>query len=136
MCDYSLEFVASRPAKIGDKLVSTKFGDSVTRGFAAVGEDPNIAVCLLPGTEVAFEQEVEYRHSLLPNQKLAQKVAQFRRVNMDKANLHHDALEFPNGRILQLTRLAEGQRATVLQLPAAPRVAEEVDEQQRIFVVA
>jgi len=136
MCDYSLEFVASRPAKIGDKLVSTKFGDSVTRGFAAVGEDPNIAVCLLPGTEVAFEQEVEYRHSLLPNQKLAQKVAQFRRVNMDKANVHHDALEFPNCQIILLTRLAQGQFATVLQLPAVPRAPKEADEQQHIFVVA
>jgi hypothetical protein len=25
MCDYSLDFVASRPAKIGDQLVTTKF---------------------------------------------------------------------------------------------------------------
>ncbi len=120
MCDYSLEFVASRPAKIGDKLVSTKFGESVTRGFAAVGVESNIAVCLLPGTEIAFEQEVEYRHSLLPNQKTAQKVARFRRVNMDKAKMHH----------------AEGQFATVLQLPAAPRVAKETDERQHVLVVA
>jgi len=53
MCDYSLHNVTSRPAKIDDKLVSTKFSCSTTRGFAAVGE-PNVAVCLLPGTEVAF----------------------------------------------------------------------------------
>jgi hypothetical protein len=53
MCDYSLDFVASRPAKVGDKLVTTKFQNSMTRGFAAIGE-PNVAVCLLPGTEVAF----------------------------------------------------------------------------------
>ena len=59
MCDYSLHNVTSRPAKIDDKLVSTKFSCSTTRGFAAVGE-PNVAVCLLPGTEVAFEREVEY----------------------------------------------------------------------------
>ncbi len=96
----------------------------------------NIAVCLLPGTEVAFEQEVEYRHSLLPNQKLAQKVARFRQINMDKANAHHDALEFPNGRILLLTRLAEGQPATVLQMPVAPRLAEKSVERQHIFAVA
>src|ERR1700686_3832155 len=50
MCDYSLQFVASRPARVGDKLVTTQFGNSITRGFAAVGE-PNAAVCLLPGTE-------------------------------------------------------------------------------------
>ena len=71
MCDYSLHLVASRPAKVGDKLVTTKFNNSLTRGFAAVGE-PNVAVCVLPGTEVAFEQEVEYCHSLLPNQKVAE----------------------------------------------------------------
>ena len=63
MCDYSLEYVASRPAKVGDKPVSTKFANSITGGFAAVGE-PNVAVCLLPGTEVAFEDEVEYEHAL------------------------------------------------------------------------
>jgi hypothetical protein len=59
MCDYSLDLVASRPAKVGDKLVTTKFQNSMTRGFAAIGE-PNVAVCLLPGTEVAFEKEVQY----------------------------------------------------------------------------
>jgi len=59
MCDYSLHSVASRPAKVGDRLVSTHFGNSITRGFAAVGE-PGVAVCLLPGTELAFEKDVEY----------------------------------------------------------------------------
>ena len=54
MCDYSLHDVASRAALVGDKLVTTKFSNSSTRGFAATGE-PNVAVCLLPGTEVAFE---------------------------------------------------------------------------------
>ena len=54
MCDYSLHHVANRPAKVGDKLVTTKFRESSTRGFAAIGE-PNVAVCLLPGTEIAFK---------------------------------------------------------------------------------
>ena len=52
MCDYSLHFVASRPAKVGDKLVSTIFPQTTTRGFASV-HDRNVAVCLLPGTELA-----------------------------------------------------------------------------------
>ncbi len=100
MCDYSLHNVASRPAKVGDKLVTTKF-DFLTRGFAAIGE-PNVAVCLLPGTEVAFESEVERDHPfgrLLPSMqfgKLGHKVARFRQVNMDRPNAHHDALELPN----------------------------------------
>ena len=59
MCDYSLRKVASRPAKVGDELVSNEFDRSFTRGFAAIGE-PQIAVCLLPGTELAFAKEVEY----------------------------------------------------------------------------
>ena len=60
MCDYSLHLVTSRPAKVGDKLVSTKFTNSITRGFAAIGE-PNVAVCLLPGTELAFENKCRMR---------------------------------------------------------------------------
>ncbi len=128
MCDYSLHLVASRPAKVGDKLVSTKFNNSVTRGFAAVGE-PHVAVCLLPGTEVAFEKEVEYDRtlSLFPNVKLGEKVARFRQVKEDRPNVHHDALEFPDGKVILLTRLCEGQHATVLQLPAAARTMEKVE---------
>jgi hypothetical protein len=38
MCDYSLHHVANRPAQIEDKLVTAQFGNSITRGFAAVGE--------------------------------------------------------------------------------------------------
>ena len=53
MCDYSLDLVASRPAKVGDELVTTQFKNSITRGFAAIGE-PNVAVCLLPGTALEF----------------------------------------------------------------------------------
>jgi hypothetical protein len=128
MCDYSLHNVASRPAKVGDNLVTTQFDSSLTRGFAAVGE-ANVAVCLLPGTEVAFEQEIERDHAfglLLPGMrfgKLEGKVARFRQVNLERPNVHHDALELPNGQIVLVTRLCQGQRATVLQLPAASRAA-------------
>ena len=58
MCDYSLHNVATRPAQIEDKLITTRFSNSITRGFAAVGE-PHVAVCLLPGTEIAFDKNVE-----------------------------------------------------------------------------
>ena len=123
MCDYSLHLVASRPAKVGDKLVSTRFPNTITRGFAAV-EDRNVAVCLLPGTEIAFEEEVacETRFVFSSRRQLGHKVAQFRQVNKGQSNIHHDALEFPDGQIVLLTQLCEGQQATVLQLPAAPRV--------------
>ena len=133
MCDYSLHLVASRPAKVGDRLISTKFDNSMTRGFAAVGE-PNVAVCLLPGTEVAFEKEVECQNrfgSLFPNRRLRGKVAQFRQVHADKPNVHHDALEFPDGQIVLLTRLCPGQRATVLQLPISEPVASAAQQHKR-----
>jgi hypothetical protein len=120
MCDYSLHNVASRPAKVGDKLVSTRFTNSVTRGFAPQGQ-PDVAVCLRPGTEIAFEREVECEagYGLLPNKKLGEKLARFRQINRGLLDMHHDALEFPNGQVVLLTRLIEGQHATVLQLPAS-----------------
>ena len=133
MCDYSLHLVASRPAKVGDKLVTTKFDNSLTRGFAAI-EEPTVAVCLLPGTEVAFEMEVECEHvfKVFRSQKLiSEKVARFRQINLEQPNAHHDALEFPDGQIVLLTRLDEGQHATVLQLPASPRAANEAERQKR-----
>jgi hypothetical protein len=130
MCDYSLHHVATRPAKVEDKLVATKFRNSITRGFAAVGE-PNVAVCLLPGTEIAFDQNVEceplFGTGILPNKKIGQRLARFRQINVNNPVTHHDALEFPDGQVVLLTRLCEGQRATVLQLPIAahPAAAEE-----------
>ncbi len=133
MCDYSLNFVASRPAKVGDRLVSTQFRNSITRGFAAIGE-PHVAVCLLPGTELAFENEVAYDPALgsfLPNRKVRQKVARFRKINNEQPHVHHDALEFPGGQIVLLTRLCEGQHATVLQLPAIPLTRNQVAENKQ-----
>jgi hypothetical protein len=139
MCDYSLHHVASRPAKVEDKLVVTKFDNSITRGFAAVGE-PHVAVCLLPGTEVAFEENVECEPSfgigILPSKKISQRLARFRQINLSNTVTHHDALEFSDGQVILLTRLCEGQRATVLQLPAAPRTAEELEGQKRFSVIA
>jgi hypothetical protein len=124
MCDYSLHLLTSRPAKVGDKLVTTKFDNSITRGFAAVGK-PHVAVCLLPGTEIAFDENVECEPSfgfgILPNKSIEQRLARFRQINKDNAVAHHDALEFPDGQVVLLTRLCVGQRATVLQLPAAAR---------------
>ena len=125
MCDYSLQHVANRPAKVGDKLVSTQFANSITRGFAAVGE-PNVAVCLLPGTELVFDRDVECDHALgfFPNKKLRESVARFRQINPDSPYEHHDALEFPKGQVVLLTRLCVGQCATVLQLPVGLHPAE------------
>ena len=137
MCDYSLHNVESRPAKIGDKLVTTHFPNTMTRGFYDPRQ-PRVAVCLLPGTELAFEKEVHHDawFPLLPARKLPHKVARFRQVNFKHRAMHHDALEFPDGKIVLITELCEGQHATVLQLPSTGLPATEAGEQvapERVF---
>jgi hypothetical protein len=96
-----------------------------------------VAVCLLPGTEVAFEKEVKYERtfSLFPKMKLGRKVARFRQINIGNPRVHHDALEFPDGETVLLTRLCEGQHATVLQLPASPRPVNAAEGQKRDSLV-
>lgn len=126
MCDYSLHAVKSRPAKVGDKLESSSFTPTVTRGFTAVGE-PGTAVCLLPGTEVAFEREVARDGLRGYREYLGHNTARFRQIDMDNPQVHHDALEFPDGRIVLVTELCEGQRATVLQMPAPARGVKEAE---------
>jgi hypothetical protein len=121
MCDYSLHAVASRPAKAGDRLISTSFSRTSTRGFAAEAER-DVAVCLLPGTELSFADHVKYYRNWLWPTKAAFNVARFRKVDASSYEPHQDALEFPDGKIVQLTALVRGQRARVLQLPAKAKV--------------
>ncbi len=142
MCEYSLHDVASRPAKVNDKVVTTEF--SSARGFAALGEHgaklvihdspPEIAVCLLPGTELAFDDAVrcESAFSLFGNARVNHNVARFRQIDLDDPHVQHDALEFPNGQILKLTELLAGQTATVLQLPVAAQHPEHIKTGQVI----
>ena len=77
--------------------------------------------CSVPasGTELSFAYEVK-RSRLWPWSRniIAHKVAVFRQVNQDCPHVHHDALEFPDGELVLLTYLMEGQEAAVLQLPA------------------
>jgi hypothetical protein len=128
MCDYSLDALASRPAKVGDKLISTGFSDAITRGFAS-SDDRNVAVCLLPGTEVAFDDDVSYDRFVpfLFKRRIPHKVARFREVNVDYPAAHHDALEFPDGKVVLVNSLREGQRLTVLQLSALARLEAEIE---------
>jgi hypothetical protein len=115
MCDYSLHAVASRPAKVGERLIARSFSGG-TRGFAAEGE-PKVAVCLLPGTELAFDQDVKYDQSWIWKTTTNFRVARFRKIDPHNAYRHHDALELPDGNVVLVTHLSSGQRATVLQLP-------------------
>jgi hypothetical protein len=136
MCDYSLHSVKSRPATIGDKLTTRNFNTG-TRGFAAP-EDGNVAVCVLPGTELAFEKAVRCSPRGMLGWKaatVAHTTAIFRQINKDNPRTHHDALEFPDGQIVLLTDLCEEQQATVLQLPAQPVSAAEAEASQRVAYV-
>jgi hypothetical protein len=118
MCDYSLHSVKSRPAKVGDKLVTCEFIGTLTRGFASQ-EDLDVAVCVLPGTELSFSDNVRpMRPWPWSTNVINHKTAIFRQVNLDDHHVHHDALEFPDGQVVLLTLLKAGQEATVLQLPA------------------
>jgi hypothetical protein len=45
------------------------------------------------------------------------RTAIFRKINQHNPTVHHDALEFPDGRMILVTFLELGQQATVLQLP-------------------
>ena len=131
MCDYSLQNTMSRPARVGDRLTTRQFPGG-TRGFAAP-ENRAVAVCVLPGTELAFTGEVTLPPGLLgwKPRRTGYRTAVFRQVNRDLPHTHHDALEFPDGQVVLLTSLVEGQTATVLQLPAQPATHIEVEQQTR-----
>jgi len=136
MCDYSLHSVQSRPAKVGDKLTTPNFNTG-SRGFAAQ-EDAWTAVCVLPGTELAFGKPVKYSPRGPLGWKtavVAHTTAIFRQINKDNPRTHHDAVEFPDGKTVLLTDLLEDQEATVLQLPAQPATAAEAEAQVRIAQV-
>src|SRR4029077_13102857 len=104
-----------------------------TRGFAAP-EDASVAVCVPPGTELSFAGEVTCSPTgLLAWRKRAikHKTAIFRQINKERVPPHHDPLEFPDGQIVPLTFLCEGQQAPVLQLPAEPKTVVETEARRR-----
>ena len=136
MCDYSLHNVRSRPAKVGDRLTTRHFHTGTT-GFAAP-EYADVAVCLLPGTELSFATKVTCQppwFSVVNSRRIDYTAAIFRQINKDKPRTHHDALEFPDGEIVLLARLLEGQEATVLQLPAQAASATKVKAQEPLALI-
>ena len=136
MCDYSLHSIKSRPAEVGDKLTTRNFGTG-TRGFSA-SEDASVVVCVRPGTELSFAEEVTFSATGLLGWwhiVINHKTAIFRQINKERIAAHHDALEFPDGRIVLLTFLLEDQQATVLQLPAEPKTVSEAEAQRRATYV-
>ena len=123
MCDYSLHAVATRPAQVGETLITTTFRGTSTRGFASES-DPTVAVCMLPGTELAFAEDVKYDNKWIWTRSINFRVGKFGAIDPDIPHRHHDAVEFPDGSHVLVTQLCEGQRVTVLQLPVVHPVIE------------
>jgi hypothetical protein len=115
--------VASRPAKIGETLITTTFRGTSTRGFASESE-PGVAVCILPGTELAFAENVKYDNRWIWTREVDYRVGKFGAIDPDVPHRHHDAIEFPDGTNVLVTLLCEGQRATVLQMPVSQQTGE------------
>jgi hypothetical protein len=116
MCDYSLHAVATRPAQVGETVVTTTFRGTSTRGFASES-DLSVAVCMLPGTELAFDNDVRYDNRWIWTRTINSRVGKFGKIDPHIPERHHDAIEFPDGSYVLVTQLVEGQRARVLQLP-------------------
>jgi len=125
MCDYSITAKKQLKAAKGQDIVSSKFGGISSTGFAPKGSDGETAVCLLPGTELAFKRDV-----MIGGANYG-RTARFRQLNKEAASMHHDHLEFANGNLVVLGHLDVGLEATVLQLPAPPKTAAEAAEQKR-----
>ena len=123
MCDYSLHAVETRPVQVGETLITTTFRGTSTRGFASES-DPNVAVCMLPGTELAFGDNVKYDNRWIWTKTTGYRVGKFNQLDPHVRDRHHDAIEFPDGSFVLVTQLCEGQRATVLQLPVTQPLAE------------
>jgi len=124
MCDYSLHAIETRPATVGETLITTTFRGTSTRGFASESE-PNVAVCRLQGPELAFTENVKYDNRWIWTREVDFRVGKFGQIDRHVPDRHHDAIEFPDGSHVLVTLLCEGQRATVLQLPVVQQPATE-----------
>jgi hypothetical protein len=86
---------------------------------------------MMPGTELAFAEDVKYDNRWIWTRSTEWRVGKFNQIDAHAPDRHHDAIEFPDGSHVLVTQLCGGQRATVLQLPftqtgpvPAPKAAE------------
>jgi hypothetical protein len=79
---------------------------------------------MLPGTELAFAENVKYDNRWIWTREIDFRVGKFGQVDAHVPDRHHDAIEFPDGSRVLVTLLCEGQRVSVLQLPVLQQPAE------------
>ena len=120
MCDYSLHAQMTRPAVKGERLRTHRFSMGCTGGFAPADDksETPVAVCVRPGTELAFDKPVTSGSYFGMFPKRYQRQAVFAQHNVESLCVHHDTLEFPDGTNLLLHYCCPDQYATVLQVPA------------------
>src|SRR5439155_11120274 len=97
-CGESVGVTRSSDAGLPSRcLASSRIEFSAHTGFAAP-EDSTTAVCILPGTELAFSAEVICASFRLSGWRtISSRTAVFRQIDKDVPQVHHDALEFPDG---------------------------------------
>lgn len=109
MCDYSLEMYGSRPAREGEKYVTSRF-PSGTIGIASPGK-PTTAVCMQCDTQLLIEDipvELQTRYGIGSKEH-----ATF--VRLDSGS-YRDGLKFKNGAEVSLQKLEPGIGVSVVSL--------------------
>ena len=115
MCDYSLEMYASRPARAGEKYVTTRFS-SGSIGLASPG-DCGTAVCVQYDTPLVLENIPEHVRLGTVGERAD---VVFARI---ETGAYHDAVAFSDGRLLSLQQLGVGVTVGVkalLDMPVLP----------------
>jgi hypothetical protein len=79
---------------------------------------------MLPGTELAFADDVKYDNRWIWTRSVNSRVGKFGKMDPHIPDRHHDAIEFPDGNYVLVTQLCEGQKVSVLQLPVTQPVSQ------------
>jgi hypothetical protein len=116
MCDYSLEMTTVRKerARVGENLVTTRFGLHDTAGFAEVA-NCRLPVCMVPGTRglvSGLREDLRTRLGI----SVQPVEATFTQIN---STTYRDALDFGNGHTILLMDLDAGICFDVVSVPGA-----------------
>src|SRR2546429_9886635 len=113
MCDYSLHAVATRPAQVGETLITTTFRGTSTRGFASERE-PAVAVCMLPGTELAFAEDVRYDNRWIWTRTTDWRGGQVQQGGTPKVDRHQEAVGISGRKQVPVAQPFASPRAAVV----------------------
>jgi hypothetical protein len=117
MCDYSMHAIKNRKAVVGDKVKTSDFARTSSPGLESITE-PNLAICLIPGTGVEFDEPVQHRDVSVNGigVTLPFKIGRYVRKPGHEAEFH-DAFQFPDGTVVLMAYLVTNQTGTVTYVP-------------------